>query len=1223
MATSIDPQPRQRYVDFDEYVDYQLQKTRANIKSTDVLTALAGVATLVLGYVLTFVVLDHWVVPGGFGRTTRLVMLGAVCVTGFLWVGWRVVWPYLRRVNALYAARVIESADPNLQSNLINLVDLRRSNRPVDDGVLQAIEKRAAVSLSRMDVEQAVDRRPLLRLTYALLVLVLFACLYTLFSPKKISSSVWRALFPTAPIAVATRTEILEVNPGDVEVLARTQLEVTADLRGDIPERVTLYYTTRDGRFVDEPVDLRQIEGVHQYRGLITGENGRGILQNMTYHVRAGDARSRDYRITVLQPPSARVDQVTYDYPDYMQLPSRTQLGGHVDAWEGATITISATANMPVKSAVIHFSDTEDTSVKAEEVPMRITDGIHLEAQWKAAIRPDGTFPRFYRIQCRNAKGETDPAPTLYNVKVRPDQPPEVVLFDPNRDIEMPANGIVPMVIQARDPDFRLGSIRLNLEKDGQPLPQSPLIYEGGTQTFRGTYEFALAPFHFKPGDVVTYWIEARDNKQPLFNRRNTGRLRIRIVAPATEEEVQEQLEADKQRQEERLEAAESKQNNDGGGTETPPQEPAAGEPQEGGEGEQSQPEPKAGQQKGEQTESGESGQKQEQEGSGPSGDQNPGQQGQPGTKQDPAQDDEALRQLYEHYQNDQQQGESRPPESPEAQNQGGKGEQPDGQKPDGQEPQSPNNERHPNGAERPGETAADQQPMSPKDSASPEQPAPKPGQEQPGANREKNAEGSQGMPENQPDGQPADDGPMGDQSQPGDAKEKPTGKETNKDQQAKPADQPLNGEERPADESADAERRKATGDEQGPATPDHDPKADPTPAKNDLKRPDGQDPATRPSDQQQAPDKQSGERPEGRPTDNANRAEPNPGQEQQPNADQRPASSQQDDNTERPATERKGQPKAEKDSRTPSGKPQDQQTKPPQGGEGGETQQNDQGNPGGQDSGTGDSNPQPGNDQATEKNAGGKSGNQQDGGSKADDPGQPGGETKNSNAEPSQERTDPQDSSDNQQQPNQQGAGKSDQAGRQGGKKSSGKDSSSKPGETPGGQAGSGQGSSGSQPNGGASSGNQSGEAGEGSGAAGTHPKAEETNLEYSRQAANLVLKRLKDELERGEVDPELLEKLGWTEQDVKKFAERLQRNLNDDGSDQSPEALARRRQFEENLKGLELRTRNVMRRGSGAGKPAGTGFGPIRAPAPPEYQEAYDAYTRTLSKRTNANQE
>ena len=56
MATT---QTSDQYVEFDEFVDYHLAKTRSNIKLTDVLTAIVGIAVLVVAYLLVFTLLDH------------------------------------------------------------------------------------------------------------------------------------------------------------------------------------------------------------------------------------------------------------------------------------------------------------------------------------------------------------------------------------------------------------------------------------------------------------------------------------------------------------------------------------------------------------------------------------------------------------------------------------------------------------------------------------------------------------------------------------------------------------------------------------------------------------------------------------------------------------------------------------------------------------------------------------------------------------------------------------------------------------------------------------------------------------------------------------------------------------------------------------------------------------------------------------------------------------
>ncbi|HID24758.1 MAG TPA: hypothetical protein EYP14_20485, partial [Planctomycetaceae bacterium] len=125
------PSKRRRYADFDEYVEYQLQKTRATIRSQDILTAGLGVSALVLGYLLVFVILDQWVVPGGLSFWPRVVLLSAVVLACGWWIVRGIILPALRRVTELFAARAIEDQVPSLRNMLLSMVDLRRAGRPV------------------------------------------------------------------------------------------------------------------------------------------------------------------------------------------------------------------------------------------------------------------------------------------------------------------------------------------------------------------------------------------------------------------------------------------------------------------------------------------------------------------------------------------------------------------------------------------------------------------------------------------------------------------------------------------------------------------------------------------------------------------------------------------------------------------------------------------------------------------------------------------------------------------------------------------------------------------------------------------------------------------------------------------------------------------------------------------------------------------------------------
>src|SRR5262249_39334929 len=159
------------------------------------------------------------------------------------WLVWKIGIPAFWSVNRLFAARELEQADPALRSNLLNWVDLRDAGRKVHPAVMQTIEKQAATELSKMDVGQAVDHRPLLQASYALWAGVFLLCGYAPFPPKRISGALG-GIWPFTQGGAVTRREILEVTRGDTTLLSRGRIEVTATLGGKIPADVLMLYST-------------------------------------------------------------------------------------------------------------------------------------------------------------------------------------------------------------------------------------------------------------------------------------------------------------------------------------------------------------------------------------------------------------------------------------------------------------------------------------------------------------------------------------------------------------------------------------------------------------------------------------------------------------------------------------------------------------------------------------------------------------------------------------------------------------------------------------------------------------------------------------------------------------------------------------------------------------------------------------------------------------------
>ncbi|MFO1092991.1 MAG: hypothetical protein U0992_06720 [Planctomycetaceae bacterium] len=120
-----------KYVNFDEYVDFQVDKTRAGIRNTDLLFAAVTVLLAVVSYLLAFVIADQWLIDGGFSYWPRVGLLAGVAGFVCVWTTTKIVLPYWKRVTSLYAARELEQTQPQLKSSLLTLVDLKNAGRPV------------------------------------------------------------------------------------------------------------------------------------------------------------------------------------------------------------------------------------------------------------------------------------------------------------------------------------------------------------------------------------------------------------------------------------------------------------------------------------------------------------------------------------------------------------------------------------------------------------------------------------------------------------------------------------------------------------------------------------------------------------------------------------------------------------------------------------------------------------------------------------------------------------------------------------------------------------------------------------------------------------------------------------------------------------------------------------------------------------------------------------
>jgi hypothetical protein len=197
------------------------------------------------------------------------------------------------------------------------------------------------------------------------------------------------------------------------------------------------------------------------------------------------------------------------------------------------------------------------------------------------------------------------------------------------------------------------------------------------------------------------------------------------------------------------------------------------------------------------------------------------------------------------------------------------------------------------------------------------------------------------------------------------------------------------------------------------------------------------------------------------------------------------------------------------------------------------------------------------------------------------------------------------------------QGSGEQGSGQQGSGEQGSGQSGSGQQGSNQSSQPGQGSATTGSSTGSGGSGDGSQSPSGSGSGPGG-NLEPEQADLQDKRRATELVLKRLQDELQRGEVSDELLEDLGWTEDNLRDFMSRLEQRLADTGEDQSPSAEARRRQFQEILRGLDYSAQSQRRDGSSGDRPVEEGFAAPRRPAPSEFRSDEEAFKKRLSRES-----
>ncbi|HUY89280.1 MAG TPA: hypothetical protein VMV10_11140 [Pirellulales bacterium] len=130
------------------------------------------------------------------------------------------------------------------------------------------------------------------------------------------------------------------------------------------------------------------------------------------------------------------------------------------------------------------------------------------------------------------------------------------------------------------------------------------------------------------------------------------------------------------------------------------------------------------------------------------------------------------------------------------------------------------------------------------------------------------------------------------------------------------------------------------------------------------------------------------------------------------------------------------------------------------------------------------------------------------------------------------------------------------------------------------------------------------------------SEPGGDDPNLEYTRKATDLALERLKDQLQKGDPDQELLDKLKWSRKDVEQFINRWDQ-LRSSAQQPGRQGDAAREELDETLRSLGLRPRGSSLSGGQKRGDQRRNLIESRRTAPPaEYAEQYREFSKGISR-------
>ena len=462
------------------------------------------------------------------GSVRIVLLIGIIGAVGYLLYRY-LIQPLRVKLTPHDVALNVERKHRDLEDRLVSALQFGEAETedPIKSHLLQRLVTDAVERTDGIDFKATIDKSKK-RKHIGIAVAVLAGCaLIALIFPTELNISINRLLSPwekTEPVF----TTKLTVEPGNARILRGRSLAINLEVTGKAADKARLIYkkgdSAADTESQGQEIDMMQIEGEKRRFGYEIFN----INENMEYHVTTNGVESERYTVEVFDMPKVTAVEVIYTYPEYTQLNPITQQGeGNIRAVAGSQAEVRITTNKAIESATL--------TVEAQDpTPMLISDGRTLTTTLD--VLTDGK----YTVKLLCVDGFNNQTPIEYTITAIPDEPPEVAIKEPGRDIKATKLEEVKVLAEAAD-DYGVENMTLMYSVgSGEPQElEAETVEVKEKKIISGAYVFYLEELDVEPGEIISYYAQATDNNTRTGPGTGTSELYFIEVRPFNERYMQ------------------------------------------------------------------------------------------------------------------------------------------------------------------------------------------------------------------------------------------------------------------------------------------------------------------------------------------------------------------------------------------------------------------------------------------------------------------------------------------------------------------------------------------------------------------------------------------------------------------------------------------------------------------------------------------------------------